>query len=300
MKIVFLGTPDFAVPTLNALVEKYEIQAVICQPDRAKDRKGNPIFGAVKARAIELGLPLYQFESLRKEGVEFLKSLSPDLMITCAYGQFLSQEILDIPKYGVLNVHASILPDLRGSAPIQWSLINGYKETGVTIMKTALGMDTGDIVNVQKIEIPDEFYIEDLFEKLSQVGAQLLIDTIQPYVDGEISLIHQDESLATKCRMLTKEDANIDFSQTNYQIRNKIRGLGYGVFVYNGTPIKVYKATICTENASIKQIISLSKEGLKVGCANGSIIFTELQLPGKKRMKALDFANGVKMSGFVD
>lgn len=300
MKIVFLGTPDFAVPALRALVENYEVIAVVCQPDKAKDRKGNPIFGAVKNEAIRLGIPLYQFNKIRQDGVEVLKNLAPDLMVTCAYGQILSQEILDIPRYGVLNIHGSLLPDLRGSAPIQWALINGYDKTGVTIMKTALGMDTGDIVSVKEVEISHDTYLEDLYNVLKEEGAKLLIDTIPSYVSGKIIPVPQDESKATKCRMIEKEDAKLDFSLTAHELRNKIRGIGYGYFLYHGSLIKVFKADVCEDKGSKGEIISLDKRGLKIACLDKSLLFTEIQAQGKKRMGAVDFANGNKMSGVID
>ena len=301
MKILFLGTPSFAVPSLLALHEKYGVGAVVCQPDKAKDRKGNTIFGAVKAKAIELGIEVRQFNKIREDGVEFIKEFAPDLMVTCAYGQILSQEILDIPKYGVINVHGSLLPLLRGSAPIQGSLINGDKTTGITIMKTALGMDSGDIISQREVEIFDEDYLDDLYSKMSIVGADLLIETLPDYINGKIKLVAQDESVATKCRMITKEDATIDFNDTATNIRNKIRGVGYGCFGYGGNLVKVYKAEICLESSENNgDIICLDKNGLVISCKDLSVRFTELQMSGKKRMSAVDFANGVKMSGAVD
>ena len=299
MRVVFLGTPDFAVTTLNALHEKYEVVAVVCQPDKAKNRKGETIFGAVKQRAIDLNIPLYQFNKIKDEGVQILKDLAPDLMITCAYGQILSQEILDIPKYGILNVHGSLLPKYRGSAPIQWSLIDGEEKTGITIMKTALGMDTGDIVAKREIIIDDNMYLEELYDALKVMGADLLIDTIDAYVSGKIVPTPQNEDEATKCRMLTKEDAKIDFSAQSKDIRNRVRGLGYGYFLYNNEPVKVYKAEESLECGKQGEILSHTKDGVKIACSNGSVLFTELQMPGKKRMDAKDFINGVKLSGEV-
>ena len=299
MKIVFLGTPSFAVPTLNALVEKHEVVAIVCQPDKAKNRKGETIFGAVKQRAIELNIPLYQFNKIREDGVQVLKDLAPDLMITCAYGQILSQEILDIPKYGTLNVHGSLLPKYRGSAPIQWAIINGEQKTGITIMKTALGMDTGDIVSTREVEIGEDTYVDELFSTLSVVGAQLLIDTIDDYVSGKITPIPQKEEDATKCRMLEKEDAKIDFSKDSSTIKNCIRGMGYGYFIYNNEPVKVYKVEKKEQTGEIGAILSHDKNGVLVACKDGSVLFTCLQMPGKKRMDAKDFANGVKLTGKV-
>lgn len=299
MRIVFLGTPSFAVPTLNALVEKYEVVAVVCQPDKAKNRKGETVFGAVKQRAIDLNIPLYQFNKIREDGVQVLKDLAPDLMITCAYGQILSQEILDIPKYGTLNVHGSLLPKYRGSAPIQWAIINGEKKTGITIMKTALGMDTGDIVSTREVEISEDTYVDELFSILSDVGAQLLIDTIDDYVSGKIIPIPQNEDDATKCRMLEKEDAKIDFEKDSVTIKNRIRGMGYGYFIYNDEPVKVYKVEKKEQTGEVGSILSHDKNGVLVACKNGSVLFTCLQMPGKKRMDAKDFANGVKLTGKV-
>ncbi len=300
MRIVFLGTPAFAVPSLRALCDEYEVVAVVCQPDRAKDRKGNTVFGAVKQEAISRGIPVYQFEKIKKEGAEVLRSLAPDIMVTCAYGQILSQEILDIPPLGVLNVHGSLLPELRGSSPIQWALINGLKETGVSIMKTDIGMDTGDVLSSEKVAIDNSDYVSDLYEKLSEIGAKLLVKTIPEYADGKIKPVRQDESRATKCRMLTKDDAKLDFTLPAAVIRNRIRGLGYGYFGYNGEIYKVFRAETEEGNSRAGEIISLDKRGLKIGCGEGVAVFTEIQAPGKKRMSALDFANGCKMSGKVN
>ncbi len=300
MRIVFLGTPSFAVPSLRALEKEHDVVAVVCQPDKAKDRKGNPIFGAVKTAAIEDGIPVYQFHKIREEGVEILKELAPDLMVTCAYGQILSQEILDIPVFGVLNVHGSLLPKGRGSAPIQWSLIDGEEKTGITIMKTALGMDTGDILSQEEVEISDEAYVDDLFALLQEVGADLLVRTIPDYVSGKIVPVPQDESKATRCRMLTKEDAKADFSLTAVQIRNRIRGMGFGYFTYNGEQIKVFRAEIGNNQAKAGEIISCDKNGVAIGCKDGSIVFTELQAPGKKRMDAASFANGARLTGMAE
>lgn len=299
MRIVFFGTPDFAVPSLDALVEKYGVIAVVCQPDKAKNRKGETVFGAVKQRALELGIPVYQFNKIREEGVQILKDLAPDIMITCAYGQILSQEILDIPKYGILNVHGSLLPKYRGSAPIQWSLIDGEEKTGVTIMKTALGMDTGDMVSKCEVEIGENMYLEELYDTLKYAGAKLLIDTIDGYVSGKIVPVPQNEAEATKCRMLTKDDTKIDFSSAKKDIRNRIRGLGYGYFIYNGQPLKVFKAELKNGEGKPGTILAHTKEGVEIACKDGSLLFTELQMSGKKRLGAKEFINGAKLDGEV-
>ena len=299
MRIVLLGTPDFALPSLRALIATHEVVAVVCQPDREKDRKGNYVFGAVKKEAIAQGIPVYQFEKIRRDGVQTLKDLKPDLMVTCAYGQILSQEILDVAPCGVLNVHGSILPAYRGCAPIQRALINGEKKTGVTIMKTDVGMDSGDILAIEEYEIKPSDYVDDLYLVLSEIGAKLLIPTIDGYVSGKIATVKQDESLVTHAPMIKKDDYLIDFSRPNTEIRNYIRGCGFGVCDLNGVQLKVYKADIVddNENKSAGEIVRAKKREFIVACGEGALNLTELQLSGKKKMSTIDFLNGVKLTG---
>jgi methionyl-tRNA formyltransferase len=296
MRVVFLGTPAFAVPTLKALYDRYEIVAVVCQPDRERDRKGNYIDGAVKSAAKELNLPVYQFEKIKTDGVSILRDLRPDVMITCAYGQILSQEILDIAPLGVINVHGSILPKYRGAAPIQRAVMDGEKETGVTIMKTDVGMDSGDILSVEKVEISDEDYAQDLFDKLSFVGAELLVDTLDKYAKGEIKPIKQDESKVTYASMIEKSEAQLDFSLPAEKIRNIVRGVGYGVFSYKGLQIKAYRLCVVNESGNPGEILAASKGKFIVACGEKALAFTELQASGKKRMGVVDFLNGVKLT----
>ena len=296
MRAVFLGTPAFAVPSLVKLREICDVVAVVCQPDRAKDRKGRFIFCPVKQYAIDNGIPVFQFEKIRLEGVETLKELAPDVMITSAYGQILSQEILDIPKFGVINVHGSMLPEYRGSSPLQWCLINGEKVTGVTIMKTDIGMDTGAMLRKREIEITENMYLDDLFEKASEVGAQLLIETLPDYFEGKIIPEPQDESKATKCRMLKKEEAVIDWSQSAEVVRNKIRGMGFGLTGYNGEQLKIYKLDL-TDDVDLPGcgMIEVAKNRITVKCGQGAVNITDLQLQNRKRMSVSDFLNGVKL-----
>ncbi len=296
MRIVFLGTPDFAVPTLDALSEHYDVVAVVTQPDRERDRKGNFIIGAVKARATELNIPVYQFEKIRTDGVQTLKDLAPELMVTCAYGQILSQEILDIPKYGVLNVHGSLLPKYRGSAPIQRAIMNGDEWTGITVMRTDIGMDSGDVVSMEKVAIDRDDYVDELYAKLSKIGANLLIKTIPDYILGKIQPVAQDESEVTYAAMLKKEEAFIDFNDSAERIRNTIRGMGYGVCSYKGVPVKVYKLTTAEGSGKPGEVLAAAKRNLTVACGEGALNFEELQLSGKKRMKTIDFLNGVKIA----
>lgn len=295
MRIVFLGTPQFAVPSLKALYERHEIVAVVTQPDRERDRKGNFIDGAVKKVAKELSLPLFQFEKIKRDGVEALKELNPDVMITCAYGQLLSQEILDIAPLGVINVHGSLLPKYRGAAPIQRAVMNGEKETGVTIMKTDIGMDSGDMLASKVLPIEENDYAEDLFEKLSVLGAQLLVETLEKYEKGEIIPVKQDESQVTYAPMIKKEEAIIDFNKSATQLRNIIRGTGYGVFTFDGAPVKVYELFVVDGQGKAGEVLASNKGNLTVACGEGALRFTQLQASGKKRMNAVDFLNGVKI-----
>lgn len=295
MRVVFLGTPEFAVPSLDALYEHAEVVGAVCQPDRERDRKGRIIEGAVKRRAEELGIPVYQFEKIRRDGVETLRALAPDVMITCAYGQILSQEILDIAPLGVLNVHGSVLPKYRGSAPIQRALINGEKKTGVTIMKTDIGMDTGAILSTEELEINGDDYVGDLYEKLSCVGADLLIKTLDGYLSGEIIPVPQNDALATQAPPLKKEEAYLDFTRSAESVRNVIRGFGYGVCKFRDEQLKIYRAEAiddCGENTA-GTVVTAVKHDFIVACGSGALAISELQACGKKRMKTADFLNGV-------
>lgn len=295
MRVVFLGTPEFAVPSLDALYEHAEVVGAVCQPDRERDRKGRIIEGAVKRRAEELGIPVYQFEKIRRDGVETLRALAPDVMITCAYGQILSQEILDIAPLGVLNVHGSVLPKYRGSAPIQRALINGEKKTGVTIMKTDIGMDTGAILSMEELEINGDDYVGDLYEKLSCVGADLLIKTLDGYLSGEIIPVPQNDALATQAPPLKKEEAYLDFTRSAESVRNVIRGFGYGVCEFRDEQLKIYRAEAiddCSENTA-GTVVTAVKHDFIVACGSGALAISELQACGKKRMKTADFLNGV-------
>lgn len=295
MRVVFLGTPEFAVPSLDALYEHAEVVGAVCQPDRERDRKGRIIEGAVKRRAEELGIPVYQFEKIRRDGVETLRVLAPDVMITCAYGQILSQEILDIAPLGVLNVHGSVLPKYRGSAPIQRALINGEKKTGVTIMKTDIGMDTGAILSMKELEINGDDYVGDLYEKLSCVGADLLIKTLDGYLSGEIIPVPQNDALATQAPPLKKDEAYLDFTRSAESVRNVIRGFGYGVCEFRDEQLKIYRAEAiddCGENTA-GTVVTAVKHDFIVACGSGALAISELQACGKKRMKTADFLNGV-------
>ena len=299
MRIVFLGTPDFSVGCLDALIKsKHEVVAVVTQPDKARNRMVVS-YSPVKQKALDNNIKVLQYEKIRKEGVEDLKALNPDLMVTCAYGQIISQEILDIPKYGVINVHASLLPKYRGSAPIQWAIINGEKETGITIMQTALGIDSGDIILQKKVAIKDGETAGELFDDLAQVGPGVLMEAIDLIESGKATFIKQDESKATHFPMLNKEFGHIDWNENGQAIINKIYGLNpwpsaYGMI--DGKLFKIFKGEFFEFNHD-KQVGLI--EGDKVYCGGGYIQLEDVQIEGKKRMKFDEFNRGYSVDGKV-
>lgn len=300
MKIVYLSTPDFGVKPLEAILNsKHEVLAVVTQPDKPVGRKSVVTPCAVKAYAQSKGLKTLSYNKIRVEGVEDLKALNPDIMVTCAYGQILSSEILNIAKYGVINIHASLLPKYRGAAPIQWAIINGDKETGVTIMQTAEGVDTGDIISVAKTAITDTETAGELFDKLSALGAELIVKTLDDIANGSAKKIKQNDGLATHVKMLKKDDGIIDFSKNSIDIVNKIRGLNPWPVAYTftgGKTLKIYSATPCDKKGKPYEVLSCDlSNGLIIATGDGSIKINELQLEGGKRMSARDFIIGRKL-----
>lgn len=300
MKIVFLGTPDFAIKPLEAILNSHhEVLAVVTQPDKPVGRKGIITPCDVKVFALSKGVKTLSYNKIRVDGVEDLKSLNPDIMVTCAYGQILSKEILDIAKYGVINIHASLLPKYRGSAPIQWSIINGDKQTGVTIMQTDVGVDTGDILKAVSLDITDTETAGELFERLSKLGAETIVSVLDDIEKGNVKPIKQDETQATHVGMLKKEDGILDFTKSTKDIVNLIRGLNPWpiAFTYhNGKTLKVYSASPIDCNGKAGTVISADvKNGLIVTTGDGAIKINELQLEGSKKMSARDFLVGNKL-----
>lgn len=299
MKVVFLGTPDFAVNALEAINNsKHKILAVVTQPDRPFGRKAVITPCAVKQKAIELGLKTLSYEKIRLEGVEDLKALNPDIMVTCAFGQILSSEILNIAKHGVINIHASLLPKYRGSAPIQYSVINGDKKTGVTIMQTDVGVDTGDILMQKEIDILPDETAGELFERLSLLGAEIITDALDNIESGNITFTPQNETLATHVKMLSKKDGEIDFSKPAIVIKNLVRGLNPWPIAYTyfgDKTLKVYKAEVSPLIGNVGEVLSLDN-GITIGAGENSITLLEVQLEGSKKMPAKDFLLGHKIS----
>ena len=298
MKIIFLGTPDFAVPTLKALIQNHEVVAVVTQPDKPHGRSSKLVPSPVKLVAIENNIPVLQYEKIKKQGVEDLKSFNADVMVTCAYGQILSQEILDITPVGVLNVHGSILPKYRGAAPIQWAIINGEKETGITILRSEAGMDDGDMLLIKTTPILENETSEELFNRLSVLGAECIIEALKLVETGKAVFTPQNHELATKCKMLKPEMGKIDFNQSAQTIVNLIHGLNPWPLCkvsINGTKFKLYRAKVVDCDSDVKEgtvVVSSPKKGLVVKCGNGCISIEELQSENGKRMPAKSYLNG--------
>lgn len=296
MKIVFMGTPDFALYPLRALVEsEHEVVAVVTQPDKPGNR-GEIKFSPVKKYALDNGIPVYQFAKISREGAGALAKLNADFFVTAAYGQILSAEILALPVHGVVNVHASLLPAYRGSSPIQWAIINGESETGVTIMLTDVGLDTGDILLRKSIPIDGNDTAGSLFEKLGLLGADAIIEFFEKFISGKIIGERQDEARASYYPMLKKSDGRIDWSMDAEAVRNLVRGVTPwpgAYFLRKGKTIKLYSAEIANGfNGRAGEVLAADKRGLIVGCGKGALALSELQSEGKKRMSYTDFLNG--------
>ena len=314
MRILFMGTPDFALKSLKALYEaKYDIIGVVTNIDKPKGRGMKLVASPVKEYALEKGLPIYQPQKVRNnvEFLEEIKKLNPDLICVVAYGKILPQELLDIPKYGCINVHGSLLPNYRGAAPIQWAVLNGDKTTGITTMFMNAGMDTGDMLLKQEVEIGEDETTGELWERLSNIGADLLIETIKQIEEGTVKREKQPEE-GTLAPMLSKEMAKIDWeNKTAVQIKNLVRGLNpiMGAYTFlNGSKIKFWKVDIVNsidfdvykaqslENGSV--LVSDQKQGLFIKTKQGILSVLEIQGENAKRMSIGDFLRGNKIEEF--
>lgn len=298
-----MGTPDFAVPCLQALIDNGEnVQAVFTQPDKPKGRGYKMLPPPVKSLALTYNIPVYQPLSLKKgedaeNALNILKDLSPDLIIVVAYGKILPKEILELPKYYCINVHASLLPRYRGAAPIQWCVLNGEKETGVTTMLMAEGLDTGDMLLKESVAIGDDETASELHDRLSAVGAELLIKTISAVKGGAITREKQEDSLSNYASIITKDMCPIDFSLPAQQIHNKIRGLSASpcaVTMLNGKRLKIFKSTMSDKKKyDLAAGTVVNEKDFTVVCGDGyTVTFTEVQSEGGKRMKVSDFLRG--------
>ena len=297
MKIVYMGTPDFAVEPLKRLNANYDVIMVVTQPDKEVGRKKEIKFSPVKEYAIENGIEVFQPSNIRNDYQRILDA-NPDIIITCAYGQIIPKELLEFPKYKCINIHASLLPKLRGGAPIHWAIINGDKKTGVTIMYMNEKMDEGDILYKEEIDILDSDNVETLHDKLSELGSKMIIDFLPNIESGNINPVKQNNEEATYGFNITREDEKLDFSKTSREIFNKIRGLNPWPVSYtslDGKIIKVYNSKIGSSNINGKpgEIIYIYPDGIGVKTSDGEIIITEIKEEGKNRILVKDYLNGI-------
>ena len=301
MKIVFMGTPDFAVPSLKALIEKYGVECVFTQPDKRQGRGKKIAYSPVKEEALKHDIEVIQPIKLKdeKEMIKNLKDLEPDFIIVVAFGQILTKEVLDIPKYGCINLHGSILPMYRGAAPINWAIINGEKISGNTTMLMDVGLDTGDMLLKDEVEITDDMTAGEFYEILKDRGADLLIQTIEGLVNGTIEREKQtDETFYAK--MLNKDMAKIDWSKSAKDIKNLIRGLNpwpVAFTNYEDKVMKIYESEVKDTKGNVEAgtILKVSKEGILVSCGEGSLLIKRIQFPGKKALTVKEYLNGYKI-----
>ncbi|HSG30257.1 MAG TPA: methionyl-tRNA formyltransferase [Thermodesulfobacteriota bacterium] len=301
MKIIFMGTPEFAVPSLKALTESEdEVIAVVCQPDKPVGRKRELHKPLTKQFAESRNISVLQPAKIRnnEKFLNELKQLAPDLICVAAYGKILPKEVLDLPVHGCINVHSSLLPKYRGAAPINWAIINGESRTGVTTMLMDEGMDTGDILLIEETNITADDTSETLTKRLSEIGAELLIKTIDELKQEGLNPIKQSDSEATLAPILKKEHGEIDWSKSATEIRNQIRGLLPWPVAYtnlNGKMLKIFSADVSEKSGDPGVVLEASKSILRIACGSGSLDLKELQLEGNKKMEIRSFLAGRKI-----
>ncbi len=302
VKILFMGTPEFAVPVLEGLTEKYKVKAVVTQPDKKVGREGALTSPPIKKVASDKVILVIQPESI-KNYIEEINDLDIDLIVTCAYGQLIPEEILNKPRLGAINVHASLLPKLRGGAPIHRAIIQGHNKTGVTIMKMTKRLDAGDIISQKEINIEDEDTASTLHDKLSILGKELLLETLPSIIDGTAKYEKQDDSEATFAANIKRSEERIDFSKSKRQVYNKIRGLNSWPGAYctlDSKILKVWEAYTTDNyynNVFDGEVTAIYENGFGVKVANGEVVITSIQPEGKPKMSALDFARGYENKG---
>lgn len=303
IKVIFMGTPIFASIILDELIKKYNVIMVVCQPDREKDRKGNIIYSPCKKLAIENNIQVFQPLKIRDEYQKIL-DMNPDIIITAAYGQIIPDIVLNYPKYGAINVHGSLLPKLRGGAPIHHAIINGDKEIGVTIMYMDKRMDAGDIISQRAIPLTNDMNLDIAYEKLAILGRDLLIETIPSIINGTNNRIKQNENEVTFGYNITKEEEKINFDDTSMNIYNKIRGLSSvpGAYaIINNKRMKVYSSTISDiKSKNLPGVIEdIRNDGIYVNTNDYIIKLTDIKLEGKKRCMVHEFINGIKKEDYI-
>ena len=305
MKIIFLGTPEFAVKSLDTLVKsKHKVLAVVTQPDKPNARGNKIVPSEVKVYAEQHDIPVYQFAKISRDGVDILKDLKPDLMITAAYGQILSQKIIDIPKYGIINLHASLLPKYRGASPIQSAVINGEKRTGITIMQTDIGLDTGDIIMQREIDILPNETAGELSARLADLSAEMILEVLDEISQGTAPKIKQNHSDASFTKKISKQDCYINWNKSAEQIKSLILGANpepIASTLVGGQVLKIYTASVeemPLTDLPVGTILeeSSAKKGVFVQTGNGVLRLGDVQLPGGKVMDAKLLLNGRKLN----
>lgn len=299
MNVIFMGTPDFAVPTLQKLFDSnHNVVLVVTQPDKPFGRGKKLKKSEVKETAEKLGLNIFQPDKIKKqENIDVLKSYNPDVIVVVAYGQILSKEILTLPKYGCINVHASLLPKLRGAAPLNWAIINGETHTGVTTMQMDVGLDTGDMLLKSEVEIDENMNVGELHDILMHKGADLLIETLDKIEKNQISPQKQDDSLSNYAPMFNNENRKINWNLTAKNIHDLIRGLSpwpTAYFTMDEKSVKVYKSSYTNDDSDYEPgfVIKATNEGIFVKAKDGIIILQEIQMPGKKKMPVEAYLRG--------
>ncbi|MEY8303250.1 methionyl-tRNA formyltransferase [Anaerosalibacter bizertensis] len=302
MKIIYMGTPEFAVCPLESLHEEgFDISLVVSQKDKPKGRGKKLLPTPVKSKAEELNLEVFQPDNINSEdSIKKLKAINPDFIVVAAYGQILKKEVLSIPKYGCVNIHASLLPKYRGAAPINWAIINGEKETGVTIMEMVEKLDAGDMYLKEYINIEEDDDAITIHDKLSNIGGKLIVEALKGIYSGNITPESQDDSKSSYASMLNKKMGRIDWDESGERIKNLIRGLKpwpSAYTFYRGNNIKVHKVELSSKFKDGKngEIVKVSDEGIFVNCIDSCVIIKELQFPGKRSMAVKDFIRGNKI-----
>ena len=294
-KVIFMGTPDFAVPVLRKLIEETNVVLVVTQPDKMVGRHQEVMYTPIKKVALENNIPVFQPNNI-KEDNKIIFDTDVDIIVTCAFGQFIPESILEFPKYKSINVHASLLPKLRGGAPLHKCLIDGYKKTGITIMYMTKGMDTGDIISQESIDIHINDNVGIIHDKLSVIGADLLIKTLTSIFEGTNERIKQDEKEVTYAYNISREEERLDFSKSSLEVHNQIRGLyPYPVSytIFDGNIIKICVSELNDSTiGKFGEITKVTKDGIIVKCSDKSILIKKLKPSGKKEMNSIDFANG--------
>ena len=305
MRVVFMGTPDFAVPVLEALTEsKHEVVAVVTQPDKRKGRGKEMQYTPVKAAALNHGIEVYQPAKVKDEEFQnVLRDINADVIVVVAFGQILPPSIIHMPKYGCINVHASLLPKYRGAAPIQWAVIDGEKETGITTMQMDEGLDTGNMMLKEVVPVDKKETGGSLHDKLAACGGKIILETLQKVEDGTVTYTKQDDSKSNYAKMLDKNLGKIDFTKKAVEIERLIRGLNPWPSAYtklNGKTLKIWDADVLEgENETPGKIVNITKDQIWISTGEGILAVNELQLEGKKRMNTEDFLRGYKMENAV-